>query len=117
MRTIKFRAWHKAEKKMYAVDAMRFDYNGLFTVDLLDAGDHYTRDCIDLNEVELMQFTGLKDEAGKEIYEGDIVKWLDVYVQPVRWDIEEAMFLPNHMSMDVEIIGNIYENPELLEKP
>jgi len=51
------------------------------------------------DKYEIMQFTGLKDSKGKEIYEGDIVSW----------KAEGAIG-------ELEIIGNIYENPELLKE-
>lgn len=79
------------------------------------------------NASELMQYTGLKDKDGKEIYEGDILR--DEYGSgKVKWIMEHCAFLvfatnPSRciaMESDgqlknTEIIGNIYENPELLE--
>lgn len=72
---------------------------------------------------EPMQFTGLKDKNGKEIYEGDLLKrpgFLSIF--EVKWQEESAAFLRQSMnwiyqSIDsgLEIIGNIHENPELLK--
>lgn len=87
------------------------------------------------SECPIMQYTGMKDKAGKEIYEGDIVKWDDRSdgkywrIADVRWEEHQWSFY-DHVSKhlfgignfmyadsteeDLEIIGNIHENPELL---
>lgn len=74
-----------------------------------------------------MQFTGLLDKNGKEIYEGDVVRGSNSYDMEVFWMETSACFgifwlagnlacedtLQNHMAEHFEVIGNIYENPEL----
>lgn len=84
--------------------------------------------------LDLMQFTGLHDKHGKEIYEGDIVKSPDTlandqYISQVVWEsLRAGFYLPSmggsglanisihgFQSDELEVIGNVYENPELLE--
>jgi hypothetical protein len=72
------------------------------------------------------QFTGLLDKNGKEIYEGDVIEWKDTYGQPQRMsvfyrsmaELNRACFeLPTAypVTPELEIIGNIHENPDLIE--
>lgn len=79
---------------------------------------------------QIMQFTGLKDINGKDIYEGDIIKSTSFgLVYKVDWDTSAATFLlqllgapiMDYEGMDafgdeIEVIGNIHENPELLKR-
>lgn len=130
MRIPKFRAWVKDEKRMLPVGDLDLDYKLTY----LDEGNGYRYER-DFDEIELMQFTGIKDKNGKEIYDGDIVKFSDcdddVYVTPVVWDKNYACFGVSFSGKypisfdyleefytelkDIEVVGNIYENPELLE--
>lgn len=66
-------------------------------------------------EFELMQYTGLKDRYSKEIYEGDILLLGHDRIVEVKWDTEIAGFCPFITWEAYEIIGNIYENPELIK--
>jgi uncharacterized phage protein (TIGR01671 family) len=119
MREIKFRAWDKRKMKMREVNTVYLNVqvgmapsDRAMLVDLYEMSRAYHVD----RDVEIMQFTGLMDKNGKEIYEGDIVKW-DNYTRIVQWDKEEGMFTPNHMQGDVEVIGNIYTSPGLFTDP
>jgi|AntAceMinimDraft_16_1070373.scaffolds.fasta_scaffold229025_2 uncharacterized phage protein (TIGR01671 family) len=107
-REIKFRAWDKEEKKMNYFDLMDLWH------DMADGN------CDD----EVMQFTGLHDKNGKEIYEGDIVDyaglkpieiiWKDNGFKSKMFESEPIHLMQEGLSAFAEIIGNIYENPEQL---
>lgn len=130
MRTIKFRAWNPDSKKMTYIPNYEGSYlhlggNHGFIKDLDWYVSNGQSSCAYSDRSTLMQFTGLLDKNGKEIYEGDIVKSPECdNQQEVKYcDIQESddMTAPgigfqfNTNPQDMEIIGNIYENPELIK--
>ena len=124
MREIKFKAWHKEEKIMGEVLGIDILHKEIFFSDEdVDCYEH-----TDFKDIELMQYTGLKDKNNKEIYEGDIVKLRTNHGIGVVKNYDEwgafvveyikprplAVLGTNYYKEDIEVIGNIYENPELL---
>lgn len=138
MREIKFRVWDKQNITMHNWEEISIEKDQVFISD----GDLYKT----MDQIELIQFTGLKDKNGKEIYEGDIVvcdrypfyrddelKELN-YVGEIFWFEDNVGWgldfhvvgdrvlgcacgggLDEYIDAGMRIIGNIYENPELLK--
>lgn len=133
MRDIKFRAWDRRENVMRSVQAL-FSNGHVYVYCSCDEEGQfiYHRDKkktglphhLNGNDVVLMQNTGLNDKNGKEIYEGDIVEFEDDVRLSIQWAWNSYNFygqgavdwdITNHdPEKDFEIIGNIYENPDLL---
>ncbi|MGU8286404.1 YopX family protein [Clostridium perfringens] len=143
-RDIKFRIYDTDEKEMFYQEDI--DYIDFFTgIVFIREEDGYDYLIDSRSDGKLMQYTGLKDKNGKEIYEGDILRCkclkkckLDSCAEKVIqyknsliewWESgcnlgyrlrdskgKTMMIKPTHLNtMEVEVIGNIYENPELLE--
>ena len=128
MRELKFRAWDKLKKRICRVISISPNDDGTCAVQTLFAsfmeasivGDNYPV------RFELMQFTGLKDKNGTEIYEGDILECTDcdgTSIGLVRYSgASFSILLKSDFVWELNLadstykkIGNIYENPELLE--
>ena len=115
MRIIKFRIWDEMQHK--------FLFQGI-GLTLNDINDKNT--IIPGSEIIYSQFTGLLDESNKEIYEGDIVsingligKWIIRYEKWGQFGMngtnhEEGFCMDDHLG-NTKIIGNIFENPDLLK--
>lgn len=119
MRQIKFRAWD-AERKEMCVKGLQFTYeepHGVY--------GFYHADGREMEEYILMQFTGLLDKNGKEIYEGDVISfnnnrgtitWLNGGARfLVAWENKAFDNLSVGHAIKYEIIGNIHEGPKLLK--
>lgn len=125
MREIKFRAWDG--EKMLSVMELNFCEDSHRVLGSGMLGDWY---CLK-DKLTLMQYTGLKDKNGKEIYEGDIIRssfgFVYGYVifkdgsfitrqEREIFQLQDQTFMCDVNLCSTEIIGNIYENPELIER-
>jgi uncharacterized phage protein (TIGR01671 family) len=120
-REIKFRAWDSNKKEMFYSDEWWSGSNGFIEIVKIYTG---YEDSDEWKNLILMQYTGLKDKNGKEMYEGDIFKYENELFKTI-FDSETAGF--RNISLDetsskkfieaeyMKIIGNIYEHPHLLE--
>lgn len=146
MREIKFRAWDKKYNEMiypnYAEGNKGFQIidkcPDFIELRITPSGkiyeDHGIGNWVWRDDVILMQYIGLKDRNGKEIYEGDIIKSDPILIYPSEFIgissnevvynektasfcvmIDNSLFPISIITRDIEIIGNIYKNPELLE--
>lgn len=135
MRELKFRAWDNLEKDYLNEEDMAINnLNNIFIFEIYDKNDTdlwYTRLLPDPDNKRYVieQYTGLKDKNGTEIYEGDVVKVEgDGEIYRVEWirsgfGLEPRYNSPRYpvlgnveLRKKIEVIGNIHENPGLLEK-
>lgn len=136
MRENKFRAFVKNKNIIVKVDKINFENKIIVTY--LDELPFPTSAVYSFEDIELMQYIGLKDKNGKEIYEGDIVRkkcnYLNTGETKIRlykvvwkeewcaWALKklgnctQSCYMYKNELDFCEIVGNIYENPELLEE-
>lgn len=126
MREIKFRIWDIDKRKFIVNETDRLGYGD--TKKCMSERVDFENNSVEINADEsyiLSEYTGLKDMKGKEIYEGDIIKFLNSIFE-VIWCNEKTSFMLKNKEYKeflnfiyennngMEIVGNIYENPELL---
>lgn len=133
----KFRAWHKKIKRMYDVAAIDlFAHKIIVEEDYFSLHEpimsHFKHISLDICDFILMQLTGLYDKNGKEIWENDIIlinhpqditRDFTKILGLIHWNKDEGGWYhsshngspPKKMWDCVEVLGNYYENPELLE--
>ena len=131
-KNIKFRAWHKEQKKMFEVLVLDMNSGEVFldgfTVETQYKGQIQQEAMwVPVDEVELMIYTGQQDKHGKDIYEGDVVRSFNVE-DTVYWNEDYSCFsgadsggddngsysVESEYTRHREIIGNKYENPEIV---
>lgn len=131
MRDIKFRVWDTENKEMLKVQELDFEdtfYGGRLSIRTDEYNDYF-----DMEDMILMQYTGLKDKNGKEIYEGDIVRIKgEIELLDIKGKVEYSETFAQYIITNtkniahetealgdyenIEVIGNEFDNPELLEE-
>lgn len=141
MREIKFRAWHKLFAEMFDVTALEMSDKVIDYIGGKNLTRQYQSDANTIKEIILMQFTGRQDDTGIhevqgiDIYEGDLITLFyeeDIFSGQVQGYVEwnddgywQIMIASHGFSTGIfsdkisnlEVIGNIYANPELLKEP
>ena len=127
MKEFKMKAWLKKENKMVSIIGIDLNYQ---YIRYTDDGNLFKDDykIAEFKDIELLQFTGLKDKAGQEVYEADVIKFndgIDDIYGLISYDDEDAVYCVSYenvtehlsnMAGDFEIVGNIFENPNLHEQ-
>ena len=127
MKEFKMKAWLKKENKMVAIIGIDLNYQN---IRYTDDGNLFKDDykIANFKDIELLQFTGTKDKAGQELYEADVILFndgIDDIYGLISYDDDEGTYrvsyenITEHLSEregDFEIVGNIFENPQLHEQ-
>lgn len=127
MKELKIKAWLKKEKKMVSIIGIDFNYEYIrYTEDDNLFNSDYK--VAEFKDIELLQFTGLKDNGGQELYEADVIKFndgVDDIYGLISYDDEDGAYRVSYENItehlleregDFEIVGNIFENPDLHEQ-
>lgn len=127
MKEFKMKAWLKKEKKMVAIIGIDFNYEYIrYTEDDNLFNENYKT--AEFKNIELLQFSGVKDKAGQELYEADVIKFndgIDDIYGLISYDDEDGAYRVSYENItehlleregDFEIVGNIFENPDLHEQ-
>ena len=121
------KAWLKKENKMVSIIGIDLNYQ---YIRYSDDGNLFKDDykIAEFKDIELLQFTGAKSKAGQEVYEADVIKFndgIDDIYGLISYDDEDAVYCVSYenvtehllnMAGDFEIVGNIFENPDLHEQ-
>lgn len=112
---LNLRVWDTVKKAMHEVQAIVYTEQNVYPI-----YSKTIRRYIPFAEAILMQSTGVHDANGKEIFESDVVSWIDAYgiLHFGVVEFTKGMFLVNGdepVSEAMEVIGNIYEHPDLVE--
>ena len=108
MREIRFRVWSNLRKEMIVNPPLKYNY-GKWILNFAD---------IIMEDIVLLQFTGIKDKNGKEVYEGDVVHLKDISgsgsernfgLKEIKWG--DVGFPESLLTEDIKVMGNIYQNP------
>ena len=127
MKEFKMKAWLKKENKMVSIIGIDLNYQ---YIRYTDDGNLFKDDykIAEFKDIELLQFTGVKDKAGQEVYEADVIKFndgIDDIYGLISYDDEDAVYCISYenvtehllnMAGNFEIVGNIFENPNLHEQ-
>ena len=127
MKEFKMKAWLKKENKMVSIIGIDLNYQ---YIRYSDDGNLFKDDykIAEFKDIELLQFTGAKDKAGQEVYEADVIKFndgIDDIYGLISYDDEDAVYCVSYenvtehllnMAGNFEIVGNIFENPNLYEQ-
>lgn len=107
------------EFRIYSTVTGDFDFVSI--IDLLTSDNSRISRKMVEDDFTVEQFTGLKDCEGIKIYEGDIIEDEEHYYSVISWDNDDSMYVASDvggiadMNFPIKVIGNIHQNPELLE--